>query len=68
MGKKDIWILIFLLGILGLNWPFLEIFHPNEIAYLFFFWLIFILLILFGAYKTDKNVNKRLRTDNNINN
>ncbi len=54
MNNKDIWIFIFLLGMLGLNWPIIEIFHPNEIAYLFFFWIIFILLIFLKAFKADR--------------
>lgn len=68
MEKKEIWIFIFIVGLLGINWPFLEIFHPNEIAYLFIFWLVFIILIVLGAYKTEdkKSKGKWLRT-NNIN-
>jgi hypothetical protein len=51
MRNPEIWVFIFVLGLLGLNWPFLEIFHIDVVSYLFFFWLLFIVLLGFAAHK-----------------
>ena len=45
MNDVSVWVAIFLLGLLGLNWPLLEIFHDGPFAYLLVFWLIFVLLV-----------------------
>jgi len=59
MRNPEIWIFIFILGLLGLNWPFLEIFHVNVVGYLFSFWLLFIALV---ALAVRKNRNHRSDT------
>lgn len=66
MKNTEIWIFIFILGLLGLNWPFLEIFHTDAAEYLFSFWLIFIILIAFAVYRTEarKTKNKWLKANN----
>lgn len=55
MKHTEIWVFIFSLGLLGLNWPLLEIFHTNVVAYLFVTWLLFIILVAFGAHKKNSN-------------
>ncbi len=56
MRNPEIWIFIFILGLLGLNWPFLDIFHVSVVTYLFSFWLLFIVLV---AFAVRKNRNSR---------
>ena len=51
MKNPEIWVFIFILGLLGLSWPILEIFHTSVVAYLFVIWILFIILIAFGARK-----------------
>ncbi|HAK87542.1 MAG: hypothetical protein A2077_00355 [Nitrospirae bacterium GWC2_46_6] len=58
MKNTEIWLFIFALGLLGLNWPLLEIFHTDAPAYLFVFWLLFILLIACGAFKAEEKRQK----------
>lgn len=53
MKNTEVWIFIFIIGLIGLNWPLLEIFHTGVAEYLFAFWLIFIILIAFAVYKTE---------------
>lgn len=53
MKNTEIWVFIFILGLLGLNWPLLEIFHTTVVAYLFVFWVLFIILIAFAARKDN---------------
>jgi glycerol uptake facilitator-like aquaporin len=43
---------IFVLGVLGLSWPLLEIFRSELVAYLFIFWLVFIISVAFIDFKT----------------
>jgi len=54
MKNTEIWVFIFILGLLFLNWPVLEIFRIEVVRYLFVFWAIFIGLIAFATYKTKK--------------
>jgi hypothetical protein len=49
--NAEIWVFIFILGLLALSWPILEIFHTTVVAYLFVIWILFIILIAFGARK-----------------
>ena len=58
MRNPEIWIFIFILGLLGLNWPFLEIFNVSVISYLFIFWFLFILLVAFAVRKTRGDDNR----------
>lgn len=69
MKNTEIWIFIFILGLLCLNWPFLEIFHTDVAEYLFSFWLIFIILIAFAVYRTeDRKAKSKWLKANNIKN
>ncbi len=45
MSEVAVWIAIFILGLLGLNWPLLEIFHEHPFPYLLLFWLFFVFLV-----------------------
>ncbi|HXX81443.1 MAG TPA: hypothetical protein VEI46_07830 [Thermodesulfovibrionales bacterium] len=51
MKNTEIWVFIFSLGLLSLNWPFLDIFHTSEVSYLFITWILIIVLIALSAYK-----------------
>ena len=52
MANTAIWIVLFALGLLGLTWPILEIFHENTFLYLLIFWLGFILLLALATRGT----------------
>lgn len=45
MNDVAVWIVIFHLGLLGFNWPLLEVFHDSVFGYLLAFWLLFVLLV-----------------------
>ena len=55
MKNTEIWVFIFSLGLLSLNWPFLEIFYPTEVSYLFVTWILLIVLVALAAHKTNSN-------------
>jgi hypothetical protein len=49
MQDVTVWVAIFILGLLCLNWPLLSIFHDDPFAYLLVFWLFFVLLVARAA-------------------
>ena len=49
MNDVTIWIAIFILGLLCLNWPLLGIFHDGPFVYLLVFWLFFVFLVARAA-------------------
>jgi len=49
MRDVAVWIAIFLLGLLGLNWPVLEVFRESVFWYLLLFWLLLVALIAGAA-------------------
>jgi len=59
MKNTEIWVFIFILGLLGINWPFIEIFHTQVAAYLFVLWILFIVLIAFAARKDNTGRDSR---------
>ena len=61
MRNPELWVFIFVLGLLGLNWPFLEIFHVEIVSYLFVFWLFMIVLVAIASSKhgADRGVGPR---------
>jgi len=55
MKNTEILVFIFSLGLLSLNWPFLEIFYTTEVSYLFVTWILLIVLVALAAHKTNSN-------------
>ena len=53
-SEVAVWVAIFTLGLLGLNWPLLEIFHESPFGYLLVFWLVFMLLVARAAHGGDE--------------
>ena len=49
MSDVAVWIVLFHLGLLCLNWPLLEIFRGALFEYLLAFWLLFVLLVARAA-------------------
>lgn len=47
--RRDIWIFLFILGMLLFGWPFLIIFREKLAYYLFISWLIFIALVYLAS-------------------
>ncbi|HEX8947437.1 MAG TPA: hypothetical protein VF790_00670 [Dissulfurispiraceae bacterium] len=54
MKNTELWVFIFIIGLLGLNWPLLEVFHIEVVTYLFVFWLFLIGLVAFASRKNGK--------------
>jgi|WetSurMetagenome_2_1015567.scaffolds.fasta_scaffold520694_2 hypothetical protein len=42
---KETWPFLFFLGVLFLNWPFLDLFKENLPYYIFTVWALFILVV-----------------------
>jgi hypothetical protein len=43
LKNKEVWLFIFLFGLLFFNWPLMDIFAAVLPYYLYFIWLLFIL-------------------------
>ena len=43
---------IFILGLLGFDWPLLEIFRGGVALYLFVFWFLMIVFVAAASYKS----------------
>ncbi len=43
--RREIWLFLFLLGVLFFSWPIMSIFKDNLVISLFVVWLVFIILI-----------------------
>ena len=54
---RDIWISLFLFGIIFFNWPIISMFEHSISRYLFLAWFIFILLIFIASEYTKKSDN-----------
>ncbi|HWR58830.1 MAG TPA: hypothetical protein VN328_08085 [Thermodesulfovibrionales bacterium] len=61
MKNTEIWVFIFSLGLLSLNWPFLEIFYTRVVPYLFLTWILFIILIAIAAHGKGGNKESDLQ-------
>jgi hypothetical protein len=57
--RRDIWISLFVLGLMFFSWPFMSIFKGTLIPYLFIIWLIFIALICITAIFSGKDEGER---------
>ncbi len=57
--RRDIWISLFVLGLMFFSWPFMSIFKGSLIPYLFIIWLIFIALICITAIFSGKDEGER---------
>ncbi len=44
--RRDIWIFLFVLGVLFFSWPIMSIFQDSLVISLFIIWLVFIVFIL----------------------
>lgn len=54
---RDIWITLFLFGVIFFNWPIVSMFEHAISKYLFLAWFIFIFLIFIAAESAKKNDN-----------
>jgi uncharacterized membrane protein len=52
--KRDIWIFLFILGLLLFCWPFLTIFRDSMASYLFAAWAAFIVLMYLATVYEDR--------------
>jgi len=52
--KREIWILLFVMGLLFFSWPILSIFKHSLATALFAIWFIFIALIFIIALFSDR--------------
>jgi hypothetical protein len=60
MGNKELWFFLFFLGVLLLNWPFLEIFDLHLPYYLFIIWGAFIFVVGMVIKKMNKQSSRRV--------
>jgi hypothetical protein len=49
MSDVTVWIALFALGLVGLNWPILEIFRDSAFPYLLGVWLLLVILVASAA-------------------
>jgi len=54
--SKDIYLFLFMAGLLFFGWPMIEVFSGNLLQYLFGFWLLFIGAV--AAASLRRSVNK----------
>jgi hypothetical protein len=52
--KQDVWIFLFLFGLLLFGWPILTIFRNDTAIYLFVAWAVFIGLIYLASVRADR--------------
>lgn len=53
MKRAELAIMLFIIGVVGFNWPVIEIFNIGVAAYLFIFWFIFILLSVVAGFRSS---------------
>jgi hypothetical protein len=53
--RRDIWIFLFVLGLMFFSWPLMSIFKGSLIPYLFIAWLIFIAFICITAIFSERD-------------
>jgi len=58
LNDKELWPFLFIMGMLLLNWPFLDVFSLSLPYYLFGVWGLFIIVMGFSISKTGKQKNK----------
>ena len=54
MRSVEILIFLFIIGFLFFNWPMLQIASKDVVAYLFIFWLIFIICVALAVMRKQK--------------
>ncbi len=52
--KRDVWIFLFVLGVLFFSWPIISIFKNNLVLSLFIIWLLFIVLIFVASIFSER--------------
>jgi len=52
--KRDIWIFLFIIGILFFSWPIMSIFKHSLATALFVVWFLFIALIFIIAHLPER--------------
>jgi len=52
--KRDIWMLLFVIGLLFFSWPIMSIFKDSLATSLFIVWLTFIVLIFIIAHFSER--------------
>ena len=49
MNDVAVWVAVFILGLLCLNWPLLGIVHDDPFVYLLVFWVFFVVLVAWAG-------------------
>ena len=52
--KRDIWILLFVIGLLFFSWPIMSIFKNSLATSLFIIWFVFIALMALFAHFLER--------------
>ena len=62
MSNAETSLFLFLLGLLGVNWPLLEIFNNEAVTYLMAFWFVFIIAVALAAHLPGNGAMKTGKT------
>jgi hypothetical protein len=54
---RDIWISLFIFGVIFFNWPVISLFEHGIAKYLFAAWFLFIALVVIAVEYKKKNDN-----------
>ena len=54
---RDIWISLFIFGVIFFNWPVISLFEHDISKYLFAAWFLFIALVVIAVEYKKKNDN-----------
>ena len=52
--KKDLWLFLFVLGLLLFSWPLMKIFQADLSVYLFLVWGLFIVLLFLASTFSER--------------
>jgi hypothetical protein len=52
--KKEIWIFLFIMGLLLFSWPLITIFRTSLASYLFLVWGLFIVLLFLASTFSER--------------
>ena len=52
--RREVWIFLFVLGVLFFSWPIMSIFEGSLVLSLFVIWLVFIVLIFITSILSER--------------
>lgn len=52
--RRDVWIFLFVLGVLFFSWPIMTIFKDSLVLALFIIWFLFIVLLMVASILSER--------------